>query len=597
MNAFLRLLVAVTLSLVFGAPLAAQTVTASGFQREDLSPQKAFDDDPKTRWSAPFDDRTAWIEVTYDAPREFSEIEILNGIADAKGAPRDFRLLAGEAGSLKEVFATTGNTKDPFVRRFSARKARVWRLEIDALINARWSPTLSEIRLRDASGAPVDAPSTVRPTLKSSPPRDGEHAAAAAFDGDRASYFEGKAKNKSWIELTYEEPQSFDALGLDIRARGGYGVARDFRLRARVGSRWKTVLEAKGTHRNRVRLTFKPTTAARWRFEVQAVVDDRGKPRIGELMLRSLGKAGWPKQPRTKLDGLAVNQAIDRGAAWLVKKRADDGNWKTSHTKEYPMGVMSLVGMAIRKSGAERDDPLLQSLVKKLEAMPLDKTYSVALYAMFLKAMSTKRYGKRVQACADFLVERQAPDGLWGYPTGRSDLSNAQYALLALKAARACGAKVPNKPFQKTLDWLIRHAQKDGGFNYVPHGKAARDPATGSMTAAALACFDICLEALPKDSARRKKAAPIIKEAFAWIDARFTVTQNPNSPMSHYYWLYGVERVGAFYDRREIGGRRWYPDGAMELVDWQKRDGSWHGNLVDTCFALLFLNRASVTGN
>ena len=140
-------------------------------------------------------------------------------------------------------------------------------------------------------------------------------------------------------------------------------------------------------------------------------------------------------------------------------------------------------------------------------------------------------------------------------------------------------------------------AQNTGGFNYVPHGKAARDPSTGSMTAAALACFDICLEALPRDGGRRKKSEKVIEAAFAWIDARFTVTQNPNSPMSHYYWLYGVERVGAFWDRRELGGRRWYPDGAMELVDWQRRDGSWHGDLVDTCFALLFLNRASMTGN
>ena len=260
------------------------------------------------------------------------------------------------------------------------------------------------------------------------------------------------------------------------------------------------------------------------------------------------------------------------------------------------MGVMSLVGLALKKSGLDRDDPLIQDLVKRLGAMKLEKVYSVSLYAMFLRAVSMKRYNDRIAACADFVVEHQAPDGLWGYPDGRSDLSNAQYALLALKAAREVGVKVPKKAFERTMDYLLSGAERDRGYNYVPHGPSTNDPSTGSMTAAALACLEICARQLPNDRGRQQAAKPRIAGAMTWLADRFVVELNPGSPMSHYYYLYGIERVGSFYKVKKIGTHVWYPAGARHLLDWQRRDGSWHGNTVDTCFALLFLNRASLTG-
>ena len=42
-----------------------------------------------------------------------------------------------------------------------------------------------------------------------------------------------------------------------------------------------------------------------------------------------------------------------------------------------------------------------------------------------------------------------------------------------------------------------------------------------------------------------------------------------------YYYLYGIERVGALFDQDLIGGHNWYQDGARELVKWQAGDGHW----------------------
>src|SRR5262249_13332568 len=63
------------------------------------------------------------------------------------------------------------------------------------------------------------------------------------------------------------------------------------------------------------------------------------------------------------------------------------------------------------------------------------------------------------------------------------------------------------------------------------------------------------------------------------------------------YWLWSLERVGVIYSLSTIGGKDWYAWGAGLLVPAQADDGSWlggQGQVVDTCFALLFLRRVNV---
>lgn len=63
------------------------------------------------------------------------------------------------------------------------------------------------------------------------------------------------------------------------------------------------------------------------------------------------------------------------------------------------------------------------------------------------------------------------------------------------------------------------------------------------------------------------------------------------------YFLWSVERVAVAYDLRTIGGKDWYAWGAPLILAHQQLDGSWSDffpGVPDTCFALLFLNRANV---
>ena len=66
------------------------------------------------------------------------------------------------------------------------------------------------------------------------------------------------------------------------------------------------------------------------------------------------------------------------------------------------------------------------------------------------------------------------------------------------------------------------------------------------------------------------------------------------------YLLWSIERVGVIYDVVTIGNFEWYSWGSNILLRMQRTDGSWNagsgetGPDVDTCFALLFLNRPDV---
>ncbi|MEZ4753140.1 MAG: hypothetical protein R3A13_02380 [Bdellovibrionota bacterium] len=138
------------------------------------------------------------------------------------------------------------------------------------------------------------------------------------------------------------------------------------------------------------------------------------------------------------------------------------------------------------------------------------------------------------------------------------------------------------------------------------------------MTAAGIACLAIVKEALvvsgkleprdPKDQAKLKPIDDGINSGWAKLGEIFDVKTNPGNPGWHYYWLYGLERVGAFLGVPNMGKHKWYPVGAKYLVEQQLKQeagkpenpeaGSWaagghESQLVRTCFALLFLKRST----
>lgn len=254
------------------------------------------------------------------------------------------------------------------------------------------------------------------------------------------------------------------------------------------------------------------------------------------------------------------------------------------------------------------------------------------------------RWGKKLQMprldrdwmedAAEWLLKNQQSE-VWRYPTGGVDLSNTQFALLGLKSAARCGIDIPKRPWDAPVKYLLREQETDGpkvdrvagnetiegyvtqeyvykggararGWSYIPRnsddGKA--NPAftipTGSMTAAGVCCLIICKsELMQKGGFSKKERAELdtaICDGMAWLAYNFSVSKNPGCDPPEtwlFYYLYGLERVGVLADVKFIGEHDWYRKGADYLLSHQSGAGAW-GEITETCFALLFLKRATV---
>ena len=157
-----------------------------------------------------------------------------------------------------------------------------------------------------------------------------------------------------------------------------------------------------------------------------------------------------------------------------------------------------------------------------------------------------------------------------------------------------------------TIYTKSRKYRKARGWPYLPTPGGKE---TAAMTCVGVASLILCQSQLlknqkvyPKDL--RAKVTIAIEDGLAWLEYHFTVKENkfgdPGSsggaPLWHYYYLYGLERVGVLSKRKFIGKHHWYFEGATLLMESQSGGAFISKNgytFTDTCFALLFLKRAT----
>jgi hypothetical protein len=209
------------------------------------------------------------------------------------------------------------------------------------------------------------------------------------------------------------------------------------------------------------------------------------------------------------------------------------------------------------------------------------------------------------------------------------DNSNSQYAALGLRACQDAGVVLPREALQRARTWWrdSQHVEDERAKEIrsaVPTGTGAvigspagwcygsrthGHKAYGSMTAGAVGSLVIYGHLLGERNPGRE---PAVLRGLQWLAREFTVTGNPG-PSEHvpdsgwmsYYFLYALERAGILCGVDKLGTHSWYVEGAAALIRDQKPDGSWlsphpHGDrsrelnsVWDTCFAILFLKRAT----
>jgi hypothetical protein len=316
----------------------------------------------------------------------------------------------------------------------------------------------------------------------------------------------------------------------------------------------------------------------------------------------------------------AIDDAIARGVRFLEETQQRDGSWG-AHAERHGCGQTALSVYALLKAGVPRSDPSIVRGLAYVEGNLPRTTYAAGCAMMALGTHDDPRYRPVMEAILDDLLEWQgAPDaggrrlGMYGYPEGTADLSNTQYAVLGLRAAALAGFEVPERTWEDLLEGLLRYQEQPrvvsrvvvpvgrsgtgkttvAGFSY--HAGGAR--VTGSMTTAGVSSITICEWALGR-SVPRKIAGPAAtarRYGLQWLAENFSVAQNPGAGGGNLdYYLYGLERVGSVLGTDRIGEHDWYWEGAEKLVQRQQQPGSWASSESATCFALLFLSRATAS--
>jgi hypothetical protein len=391
-----------------------------------------------------------------------------------------------------------------------------------------------------------------------------------------------------------------------------------------------------------------------------------------------------------------VNAAIDRGAAWLAAQQHNDGSYpgfsEDLKPRAYDImegGLNALVALTLSHCGMARDHDAVKGgmqaamhyhgLVRKNGKLTVyvASTMILALDAMYRPQDKRRRkpaavpkpdrYGNPLPAkvpkrppckypsaarnlikqLVHFIASSQTASGGWRYPgnplsapDGDTDLSNTQYALLALDAASRCGVEAPWATWAKAATYVLDSQEKDGldtpvwieneawepgsdlsrfldvtqtqarGWAYIP---GSMELSTGSMTAAGVTCLALCKERLwvrkKLDPELGKRIDRGILYGIGWLSENFSVVENPTpggASMWHYYFLYGLERAGVKLGTRWIGRHDWYREGGEHLLAAQAPHGGWaeatsgdkpadktESAITQTCFALLFLERST----
>ncbi|HSW46945.1 MAG TPA: DUF4159 domain-containing protein [Phycisphaerae bacterium] len=323
--------------------------------------------------------------------------------------------------------------------------------------------------------------------------------------------------------------------------------------------------------------------------------------RLGWLLLPAVTLLAIPAIVfAQEVTGQQVLRAVEAGKQYLLANQRSSGAWP--ELSGYDGGSTALATLALLNAGLPPNDPRMQAALHVVQSIPLQRTYVVSLKAQALAAADPKTYREQIRTAADWLVQAQRSNGMWGYllKGEQADFSNTQFALLGLHEAANAGSPVPSTVWRKAENAYRQNQRSDGGFTYTTAGRSA----TGSMTAAAVASLYVTGNSLavrmPPGSAQsglpccgRYGTYGPIARGLNWLGRQFSIEQNPGSGGWYYYYLYSLERAGILSGLQYIGRHDWYREGAARLVARQDGNGAWRdiNSVIDTSFALLFLSK------
>ena len=318
-----------------------------------------------------------------------------------------------------------------------------------------------------------------------------------------------------------------------------------------------------------------------------------------------------------------IDVAIEAGIDWMVAQQAASGAW------EY-YGELGPTGFAVLKledyayeHGISPFDPGYEFVDNVLAGFDYifgqaqtdssgvffantggtHETYSTGIVMMTIaaslepgrivttvgSAVEGWTYQQVVQACVDWFVATQNPDGGWRYwGMTDSDNSNTGYAVLGLRYAELFGCTIPVS-LKTNLNAFVDYIQCDanGGSGYDLPCNWQNVLKTGNLL------FEMAFLGDTMATARAQQALAYIESE--WNNTNPDVGwRDPYQYQAMYCLMKGFGAMGIH--TIEVGGSpvNWYQVFAEAIVTAQAADGSWSGDIwgdpvVSTQWALLVL--------
>jgi len=320
-----------------------------------------------------------------------------------------------------------------------------------------------------------------------------------------------------------------------------------------------------------------------------------------------------------------IHTAIDRGVKFLIANQQEDGSWRrgrvswrrpSESNSVFATLALSHAGTPAARAGVKLGLEWLIPAGKRARRDIYRHVYLAGPMAMLLVASNT--HPERVIEIGNALIRGAPRNTLWGYSTGfgssaggvrlhqedLENLSTAQFGALGLWSADRVRGKPSRELWRRHLELLEQDQMVCGSWRYgrkPPFDYGGYRYFTGTFMGTANFLLAYAgsdggkgvkrkvAEGLP--AARERAIRALERDAPAYLQLFDIGAHTLKWP---YYGLYALEKAAIFADREELGGVRWYVEGAQSLIAAQEKNGSWNrANVVDTAFALLFLLRSS----
>jgi hypothetical protein len=277
------------------------------------------------------------------------------------------------------------------------------------------------------------------------------------------------------------------------------------------------------------------------------------------------------------------DEAVKRGLAFLAKRQLEDGSFGTSGNGRN-VAVVGLAGMAFLASGStpgrgefgENIDRCIDFLLENTSEIGLiaapegaarGPMYGHGFAALFLCEVHgmTDRPSLRdsIARAVELIVASQNREGGWRYePRPQdADVSVTVCQVMALRAARNAGIAVPRETVDRSIAYVKKCQNADGGFRYMLT-QGPPDSGFARTAAGVVALYNAGLYDGPEIAAGLK------------FLTQHLPGKEDAQPQAYYFYGHYYAAQAMWHAGKERW-RTWYPAIRDQLLARQREDGSW----------------------